>query len=120
MPWSILVLTPVEEWLYSLDESDYDAIAAAVDLLQDKGPGLGRPAVDTITRSTYKNMKELRSFGGHLRVLFIFDPQRQAILLIGGDKRQQWNRWYQNAILIAEQRYTEYLQTLNTSKEHSS
>ena len=38
-------------------------------------------------------MKELRP-AQTIRVLFAFDPRRTAILLIGGDKRGSWNRWY--------------------------
>lgn len=40
-----------------------------------------------------------------MRILFAFDPERRAILLIGGDKAGKWERWYRDAIPIAEQRY---------------
>ena len=58
------------------------------------------------------NMKELRppSAGrSEVRILFVFDPWRSAILLIAGDKSGQWNRWYQKAIPEAEQLYAKYL-----------
>jgi hypothetical protein len=46
-----------------------------------------RPAVEGIQSSRQHSMKELRaSEGGALRVLFMFDPRRQVILLLGGDK----------------------------------
>ena len=48
-------------------------------------------------------MKELRvSKDGALRVLFIFDPLRRAVFLLGGDKTGQWTQWYRSAIPIAD------------------
>lgn len=44
-------------------------------------------------------MKELRAAtGGALRVLFSFDPRRQAIALLGGDKSGEWNDGYAWAV----------------------
>ena len=47
---------------------------------------------------------------GALRVLFIVDPLRRAVFLVGGDKTGQWNRWYAEMIPIAEELYDRYLQ----------
>jgi len=41
--------------------------------------------------------------------LFIFDPDRNAVLLVAGDKAGQWTTWYRQAIPLAEVRYTTYL-----------
>lgn len=58
-------------------------------------------------------MKELRAAkGGALRVLFSFDPRRQAILLLGGDKAGEWNDWYERAVPLADDLYDEYLREL--------
>jgi hypothetical protein len=56
-------------------------------------------------------MKELRvqHDGDPYRILFVFDPQRQAVLLIGGNKRAD-KRWYEKNIPLAERRYIEYLE----------
>jgi len=43
--------------------------------------------------------------------LFIFDPQRRAILLVAGDKAGHWTRWYRDAIKLAEDRYDRFLAT---------
>lgn len=84
-----------------------------IDLLAERGPDLGRPVVDRIARSRHHNVKELRaSEGGALRVLFAFDPRRQAILLIGGDKTGAWNDWYEWAIPAADDLYGSYLDEL--------
>jgi hypothetical protein len=40
---------------------------------------------------------ELRPRGGHIRVLFAFGPVRVTILLLGGDKRDRWTAWYEQA-----------------------
>ena len=41
-------------------------------------------------------------------MLFAFDPIRSALLLLGGDKAGDWQRWYRQNIPIAEQLYPEY------------
>jgi hypothetical protein len=81
-------------------------------MLQDQGPTLGRPAVDRINGSRHHNMKELRSIGGHIRILFAFDPAREAILLLGGDKTGRWQDWYRENIPIADDLYDEHLENL--------
>jgi hypothetical protein len=60
-------------------------------------------------------MKELRPGSTRksgLRILFVFDPKRQAILLIAGDKSDNWIRWYKRNIPIADDLFDEYLQKL--------
>lgn len=58
-------------------------------------------------------MKELRaSQDGALRVLFMFDPRRQVILLLGGDKSGDWNAWYEGAVPMADDLYDKYLKEL--------
>lgn len=87
----------VEEWLLALDRSSYEQVVAALELLADRGPQLGSPLVDTVSGSRHKNMKELRpgsSGRSELRVLFAFDPERRAILLVAGDKAGNWKKWY--------------------------
>jgi hypothetical protein len=79
----------------------------------EKGPALGRPLVDTIVGSTLSNLKELRvSKSGALRILFVFDPLRQAVLLLGGNKTGRWEEWYREAIPEAERLYGIYLDEL--------
>lgn len=80
-----------------------------------QGPRLDRPLVDTIKVSRHKSMKELRPGStrkSELRILFVFDPKRQAILLIAGDKSDNCIRWYKRNIPIADDLFDEYLQKL--------
>lgn len=41
-------------------------------------------------------------------MLFIFDTERKAVILVAGDKSGVWSRWYSANIPIAEQRYEQY------------
>ena len=41
-------------------------------------------------------------------MLFVFDPDRQAIILVSGDKLGRWSKWYDDAIPLAELRYADY------------
>ena len=90
MAWSVVGTNAFEDWFIGLDESDRARIEDRVDLLEQLGPSLGRPVVDSIQASRHHNMKELRA--GSLRVLFIFDPLSTAVLLLGGDKRVSGRR----------------------------
>jgi len=112
----------VQQWLDGLDTLTYEAVIAALVVLQREGPSLGRPLVDTITGSRLANLKELRppSPGrATVRMLFVFDPARSAFFLVGGDKTNDWDRWYRRNIPLAEQRYAKHLQNLNKRKETS-
>jgi hypothetical protein len=84
----------------------------AILVLERNGPAEGRALVDTVTASRVANMKDLRppSAGrSEVRILFMFDPWRSAVLLVAGDKSGQWKQWYRTAIAQAEQMYEDYL-----------
>ena len=111
--WEVEYTDQFEGWWQQLSVEQQEALDDRVMLLAETGPGLGRPVVGTITGSRHSNMKELRvSQGGALRVLFAFDPRRQAILLVGGDKSGQWNDWYRRAIPEADVLYDVHLAEL--------
>ncbi|GAA3376849.1 hypothetical protein GCM10020367_50170 [Streptomyces sannanensis] len=68
-------------------------------------------------------MKELRpgSAGdSEVRILFIFDPLRQAVLLLAGDKAGNWEGWYEEAIPIADARYEDHLKVLEAKEAGGS
>ena len=65
-------------------------------------------------------MKELRppsSGTTEIRMIFAFDPRREAIFLVAGDKAGNWDRWYDKAIPLADQRYTDHLNTLQQEED---
>ena len=81
-------------------------------VLQEFGPQLGRPRVDTLNGSRHANMKELRfdAAGGEWRVAFAFDPRRKAILLVAGDKSGgSEKRFYRELIRKADDRFDAHL-----------
>lgn len=105
----------IEDWLTDLDQQSYEQVVAAIELLAERGPQLGRPLVDTIKASRHKNMKELRpgsSGRSELRMLFAFDPERNAIVLVAGDKAGKWDKWYRVNIPVADERFDTHLNQL--------
>jgi hypothetical protein len=113
--WKVLLSDEVRDWLEKLvadDEGTARLVRAAIRILADDGPGLGRPLVDTVKGSKIKNLKELRpgsSGRTEIRILFVFDPSRRAVLLVAGDKSTNWKGWYKTAIKHAEALYDQHL-----------
>ncbi len=111
--WEIEFTDEFGDWWGTLSAPQQEALTAAVDVLEEFGPGLGRPLVDQIAASRHQHLKELRvSKGGALRVLFAFDPRRAAILLLGGDKTGRWREWYREAVPLADELYDQHLREL--------
>ena len=114
MACSVKVTEEYAAWFTALIKDDLDSaiqVAQAVAALREEGPALGRPLVDRVQGSRLHHLKELRpgSAGrSEIRVLFAFDPTRSALLLLGGDKAGNWQRWYRENIPVAEQLYQEY------------
>ena len=113
-------------WTVAFDEdfeAEFDELAAAVKdellaharLLEEFGPRLGRPRADTLKGSKHANMKELRfdADDGVWRVAFAFDPRRNAILLVAGDKSGvSQDRFYKALIKKADARFAAHLARL--------
>jgi hypothetical protein len=106
--WDVYMTNEVAAWLDQLQADDRgtaELVDDAIYALSRSGPTLGRPLVDSIAYSKIRNLKELRPGSGgrsEVRILFVFDPWRSAILLVVGDKSGRWRRWYQEAIPHAE------------------
>jgi len=111
--WHVRLDEEFEEWLNGLDAELRNDILAHAALLKERGPNLGRPYVDTVEDSEFTNMKELRvQFRRDpWRILFAFDPNQAAILLVGGNKRGD-KRWYKKHISIADERFRRHLKSL--------
>jgi hypothetical protein len=122
MSWEILLHEEVDKWLIGLAKADpetADEVAAAIDKLAEDGPTLGRPLADRIKGSRHHHMKELRprtSGASEIRMLFAFDPERQALILVAGDKQGAWDKWYTINIPIADQRFDEHLANKKESR----
>lgn len=115
VPYRLVMTRQVRDWLHALRSGDpvtRRLVAEAIDRLLDDGPVLGRPLVDQIAGSRLHNLKELRpgsSGPSEVRILFVFDPVRNVVLLVAGDKSGRWKEWYAEAIPVAEAAYEAYL-----------
>lgn len=113
MAWEVEFSDEFASWWERLDEHEQDSVAVKVEVLQLRGPALGRPHVDNVQSSKHSHMKELRiqHQGRPYRILFAFDPRRIALLLIGGDKTGN-DRWYEEFVPKADNIYDQHLKEL--------
>lgn len=81
-------------------------------MLEQYGPTLPFPYSSAIKGSPMA-LRELRvqSGGRPLRVFYAFDPIRQAVLLLGGDKTGD-NRFYETMVPQAERVWAQYLKEI--------
>jgi hypothetical protein len=120
MPWIVEFHDDFQAEFKEFELAVQDALLAVAKLLADFGPQLGRPYADTLKGSKYANMKELRfeASNGEWRAAFAFDSQRQAILLVAGDKSGgSQNRFYKQLITKADKRFSAHLDRLNAGKK---
>ena len=118
MAWSVAETEEFKQWFASLTRKEQLKVLAAVELLVEEGPLLGRPVVDTLKGSKYPNLKELRMTGTALRAFFAFDPSRVAILLCGGNKGgANEPRFYERMIELAETLYERHLEAQSLGGE---
>ena len=114
MMWKIVTVEYFDNWFLSLNASEQQDVLTAIFDLEQYGPTLGRPHVDSLKGiDKVKNLKELRvqHKGKPYRVFFAFDPLRQAVMLCGGDKTGN-KKFYETMIPIAESEFLKYLQEL--------
>lgn len=110
--WIVSATEEYMSWFNKLDNEAKQALTTTIMLLQEFGPQLKRPHADTLKGSQFKNLKELRAKTAcHvLRVAFIFDDKRKALLLLGGDKKGKKEKlFYQKLISDAETLIKKYL-----------
>ena len=106
----------VPEWK-ELDVGLKELVGEVLDHIEDDGPFLGRPEVDTLKGSRYANMKEIRvRFLKEVwRFAFAFDPDQAAIILCGNDKQGVHEElFYRQLIAKADRRYAAWLKETGT------
>lgn len=103
----IVASKQVARWYRGLNDRDALSIKRAIDALATEGRALHRPRGARIFGSRHRDMRELRSVGGNLRVLYTFRNGR-AVLLVGGDKTGRWKGWYRRAIKRADRYLDQY------------
>jgi hypothetical protein len=112
MTWEVLLHPEFDEEFQRLPEDIQDELLARLKVLAQFGPNLGRPNVDTLSGSRFPNMKELRfRLDGVWRFAFAFDPNRQAIVLCGGDKEGR-KHFYRDLIDTADRRFTAHIASM--------
>ena len=115
MPWNIEFEDAFEAEFDQFSEAVQDKAQAMLLVLEEYGPKLGRPRVDTLNGSKHNNMKELRfSVDKEVwRLAFAFDPERTAILLTAGDKAgENEKQFYKALIRVADKRYDAHLKRI--------
>ena len=122
MTWSVLFHEEFDAEFDGLGEDVQDNLLAAAKAVQIAGPKAGRPHVDTLQGSKHANMKELR-FTAHegrevWRAAFAFDPARNAVVLVAGDKQGGNEKlFYKRLIRVADARFDSHLRNLEPRKK---
>ena len=112
MAWTVRLADEFEPEFAQLKTAVQSELLAQARVVEQFGPHAGRPRVDTLKGSRHANMKELRfdADGGVWRVAFAFDPKREAILLVAGDKSGGSEaRFYRMLIEKADVRFDAHL-----------
>jgi len=120
MRWTVRFHDEFEPEFDALPEDVQDEILAQTALLERFGPTLGRPRVDTLNGSKHANMKELRfdASDGVWRIAFAFDPRRNAVLLVAGDKSGgSERRFYKRLIEAADKRFDGHLAGIRAERK---
>jgi len=119
MSWRVEFHPNFREEFDELGDAVQDELAAMIKLLELVGPQLKRPRSDTLNGSAHTNMKELRfdADGGVWRVAYAFDPEREAILLVAGDKSGgSEKKFYKRLIKRADARFDQHLAALEKAR----
>ena len=117
--WTVEIGDEFAPEFNELHEDVRTEVLALSRVLQQFGPQLGRPRVDTLNGSRHANMKELRfsAADGEWRVAFAFDPKRKAILLVAGDKSGvSEKKFYRQLIAKADERFDAHLNRLSKTE----
>jgi hypothetical protein len=118
MSYTVNFSAEFREWWNPLERDLKKVILMNVRRLEEYGPNLSRPHADTLTGSKLKNLKELRVQyrGEPYRILYAFDPKREAWLLIGGNKAGD-KKWYKRMIPVAEAIFEAHLEQLRKEED---
>ena len=119
MGWDVEFTDDFEAWWNGLAEEEQEKVRASVRLLQDYGVNLGFPHSSGVAQSRHLAMRELRVQvrGEPFRILYAFDSQRVAILLISGGNKTGQDRWYETFVPLADDIYDAHLAAIK--REHN-
>ena len=119
MECEVVYTDEFEDWWNGLCIPEQESVSHDVEILRAKGVNLRYPRCSGVKSSKQAHMRELRiqHEGRPYRVLYAFDPKRQAVLLIGGEKTGN-PRWYEEFVPIADRPYDEHLAELEREKNN--
>ena len=118
--WHVATTDEFDAWFEVLSSDGQAEVIAKVELLKLLGPKLSRPHADTLNGSKHANMKELRASTASkvLRIVFAFDPERKAILLVAGNKTGvNQKRFYRQLIAKADELFDAHLAKLKAKQK---
>jgi len=117
MAWEVEFTDEFGDWWNGLALGEQESVRVKVELLAELGPALTRPHADTIHGSRIANLRELRiqHEGRPYRILYVFDPRRTGVLLIGGDKTGK-PCWYEEFVPKAEAIYEQHLREIGAEE----
>lgn len=122
MKWTVRFHDAFEVEFDTFSQEVKNELLAEASFVEMFGPETGRPHVDKLHGSHYANMKELRfeAADGEWRVAFAFDPKREAILLVAGDKTGgSEKKFYKGLIEKADSRYAHHLAQIKADEKHA-
>jgi hypothetical protein len=116
--WRVAFHPEFEPEFTTLPQAAQDELLARLKVIATFGPSLGRPNVDTLSGSSFANMKELRfRLDGLWRFAFAFDPGRNAIVLVGGNKTgANQSRFYRDLIRTADRRFAQHIENMKRGR----
>ena len=105
----VLATAQYADWFDGLSLQEARAVQRKVQMLEEKGVTLDHPHSSAL-RGSRHGLRELRvQAGGHpLRVIYAFDRERAAILLLGGDKTGD-DRFYEQIVPQADDLFDAHL-----------
>lgn len=113
-PTRLVATEEFEEWFMALDPNVAAAVDRVVGLLGGMGVNLPFPYSSAIKGARHP-LRELRVTPGRrpIRVLYAFDPDRDAVLLIGGEKSNN-SRFYKTLVPRADRLFDLHLAAWGT------
>jgi hypothetical protein len=99
-------------WWDSLNEDEQKSVNAIVMMVEERGTQIPFPYSSKIESSRHGGMRELRAQHKMrpLRLLYAFDPHRDAVILLGGDKTGRGNNRYKEFVPKADDLFDGYLE----------
>lgn len=119
--WKVTFHDEFDAEFDALSKDVQDELLAVAAAVRELGPKAGRPHVGTLGNPKHPNMKELRftaNNGAEIwRAAFAFDPDRQAVILVAGDKQGiDEKKFYKDLLKKANDRFDRHLRKLRAAK----